>query len=103
MFAKQFQRNHCQKKYICNVAGFSPTALLEISFLEIILRLPVDISLIENRISYQNKYFEDSSYIYFQTSSNSTVAALYYRWYLILTNWHKHAAFQSVGVQVADW
>ena len=58
-----FQRFHCQKKYICNSAVFSPTALLQISFVEIILRLPVDISLIENIISYHNQYFEGSSYI----------------------------------------
>ena len=45
-----FQRFHCQKKDICNSAVFSPTALLQISFVEIILRLPVDISLKENRI-----------------------------------------------------
>ena len=59
-----FQRFHCQKKDICNSAVFSPTALLQISFVEIILRLPVDISLIENRMSYYNQYFEGSSYIY---------------------------------------
>ena len=58
-----FQRFYCQKKDICNSAIFSPTALLQISFVEIILRLPVDILLIENRISYHNKYFEGSSYI----------------------------------------
>ena len=40
--------------------------------MQIILRLPVDISLIENRISYHNQYFEGS----FQTSSNRAVAAL---------------------------
>ena len=51
-------------KNICNSAVFSPTALLQISKEEIILRLPVDISLIENRISYHNQYFEGSSYIY---------------------------------------
>ena len=45
-----FQRFHCQKKDICNSAVFSPTALLQISFVEIILRLPVDISLKENII-----------------------------------------------------
>ena len=56
-----FQIFHCQKKDICNSAVFSPTALLEISFVEIILRLPVDILLIENRISYNNQYFEGSS------------------------------------------
>ena len=39
-----FQRFHCQKKFICNSAVFSPTAQLQISFVEIILRLPVDIS-----------------------------------------------------------
>ena len=49
-----FQRFHCQKKDICNSAVFSPTALLQISFVQIILRLPVDISLIENSISYHN-------------------------------------------------
>ena len=43
-----FKRFYCQKKDICNSAVFSPTALLQISFVEIILRLPVDISLIEN-------------------------------------------------------
>ena len=59
-----FQRFHGQKKDICNSAVFSPTALLQISFVEIILRLPVDISLIENRISYHNQYFEGSFYIY---------------------------------------
>ena len=59
-----FQGFHCQKKDICNSAAFSPTALLQISFVEIILRLPVDISLIENRISYHNQYFEGSSYIH---------------------------------------
>ena len=41
-----FQRFHCQKKNICNSAVFSPTALLQISFVEIILRLPVGKSLI---------------------------------------------------------
>ena len=41
-----FQRFHCQKKDICNSAVFNPTALLQISFVEIILRLPVGISLI---------------------------------------------------------
>ena len=59
-----FQRFYCQKKDICNSAVFSPTALLQISFVEIILRLPVDISLIENRSSYHSQYFESSSYIY---------------------------------------
>ena len=59
-----FQRFHCQKKDICNSAVFSPTALLQISFVQIILRLPVDISLIENRIYYHNQYFEGSFYIY---------------------------------------
>ena len=59
-----FQRFHGQKKDICNSAVFSPTALLHISFVKIILRLPVDISLIENMISYHNQYFEGSSYIY---------------------------------------
>ena len=59
-----FQRFHCQKKDICNSAVFSPTALLQISFAEIIFRLPVDISLIDNRISYHNRYFEGTSYIY---------------------------------------
>ena len=49
-----FQRFDCQKKDICNSAVFSPTALLQISFVQIILRLPVDISLIENSISYHN-------------------------------------------------
>ena len=49
-----FQRFPCQKKDICNSAVFSPTALLQISFVQIILRLPVDISLIENSISYHN-------------------------------------------------
>ena len=39
-----FQRFHCQKKDICNSAVYSPTALLQISFVEIIFRLPVDIS-----------------------------------------------------------
>ena len=55
-----FQRFCCQKKDICNSAVFSPTALLQISFVEIILTLPVDVdtSLIENRISYHNQYFE---------------------------------------------
>ena len=58
------QRFHCQKKDICNSAVFSPTALLKISFVQIILRLPVDISLIENGISYHNKYLEGPFYIY---------------------------------------
>ena len=49
-----FQGFHCQKKNICNSAVFSPTALLQISFVQIILRRPVDISLIENKISYHN-------------------------------------------------
>ena len=49
-----FQRFHCQKKDICNSAVFSPTALLQISFVKIILRITVGISLIENRISYHN-------------------------------------------------
>ena len=53
MFAKQLERhifgfptkiltirNHCQKKDICNSAEFSPSALIQISFEEIILRLP---------------------------------------------------------------
>ena len=43
-----FQRFHGQKKDICNWAVFSPTAKLQISFVEIILRLPVDMLLIEN-------------------------------------------------------
>ena len=59
-----FQRFHCQKKDICNSAVFSPSALLQISFVEIMLRLPVDISLIENIIPYHNQYFEGSSNIY---------------------------------------
>ena len=59
-----FQRFHHQKKDICNSAVFSPNALLQISFVDIILRLPVDISLIENTISYHNQYFEGSSFIY---------------------------------------
>ena len=45
-----FQRFQCQKKDICNSAVFSPTALLKISFAEIIFRLHVDISLIENKL-----------------------------------------------------
>ena len=62
---KNFQRYHCQKKNICNSAVFCPTALLQISFVEILLRLPVDtISLIENRISHHNQYFQGSSYIH---------------------------------------
>ena len=52
-------------KDICNSTVGLNTALLQIYFVEIILRLPVDISLIENRISYQNQYFEGSSYIYY--------------------------------------
>ena len=59
-----FQRYHCHKKDICNSAVFSPTAILQISFVEIIFRLLVDISWIENRISYHNQYFEGSSYIF---------------------------------------
>ena len=55
-----FQRLHCQKENICNSAVFSPTALLQIYFVEIILRVPVDISLIENRISYHDQYFDCS-------------------------------------------
>ena len=51
-------------KDICNSAVGLNTALLQISFVEIILRLPVDISLIENRIYYDNQYFEGSSYVY---------------------------------------
>ena len=46
-----FQRFYCKKKYICNSAVFSPTAPLQISFVEITLRLTVDISLTENIIS----------------------------------------------------
>ena len=67
-----------KEKDICNSAVFSPTALLQISFVEIILRLPADISLIENRMSYHNQYFEGLFYIYSsnQLSSNSAVAAL---------------------------
>ena len=61
---QNFQRFHCQKKDICNSAVFSPTALLQISFGETILRLPVDILLIENRISYHNQYFVGASYVY---------------------------------------
>ena len=58
------------RNYICNCVVFSPTAQLQISFIENILRLPVLISLIENRISY------NFSYIYIiQTSSNCAVAA----------------------------
>ena len=64
IFDQYFQRFHCQKKDICNSAEFSPTALLQISFVEIFLRLPVDISLIENTISYHNQYFEGSSFNY---------------------------------------
>ena len=52
-------------KDICNCAVFSPPAQLQISFIEIILRHPVDISLIENRISYHFQYFEGFSYIYY--------------------------------------
>ena len=60
-----FQRFYCQKKDICNIAVFSPTAaILQIFFIENILRLPVDISLIENGISYHNQNFEGSSYRY---------------------------------------
>ena len=62
MFAKQlnrhifgYQQKFClfqtnvfkdfsvRKKDICNRAVLSPTALLQLSFVEIILRLPVDI------------------------------------------------------------
>ena len=59
-----FHRFPCQKKDICNSAVVSPTALLQISFVEIILRLSVDISLIENRICYHNQYFEGSSFFF---------------------------------------
>ena len=61
---KYFQRLYCQKKNICNSAVFNPTALLQISYVKITLRLHVDISLIANRISYHNQYFEGFSYIY---------------------------------------
>ena len=48
---------HCHKNDICNCAVFSPTAQLQISFVEIILRLSVETSLIENRIFYHFQYF----------------------------------------------
>ena len=50
----QYFRFHCLKKDICISAVFSPTALLQVYFVEIVLRFHVDISLIEN---------EGSSYI----------------------------------------
>ena len=66
---QHFQRFHCQKKDICNSAVFSPSALLQISFVEMILRLPIDVSLIEIIISYHNPNFEGSSYIYCSNQS----------------------------------
>ena len=45
-----FQRFHCLKKYMGNCAVFSSTAHLQIPFVEIILRHPVVIPLIENKI-----------------------------------------------------
>ena len=49
-----FQKFHFQKKYISSSVVLSPAALLQIYFVEIILRIPVDISLIENKICYHN-------------------------------------------------
>ena len=62
--------------FFCNSAVFSPTALSKISIVKNFLRLPVDISLIENRISHHYQYFEGSSYIYCSNQHNSAVAAL---------------------------
>ena len=40
---QDFQRFHCQKKDIFDSSALSPTDLLQITFVEIVLRLPVDI------------------------------------------------------------
>ena len=60
-----FQRFHCKKKYICNCAVFIQTAQLQMSFGEIILRHPEDVSLIGTRISHRLQYFEGFSYIHY--------------------------------------
>ena len=51
-----FQGFPCRKKDICNCAVFIQTVQLQLSFVEIIFKLPVEISLIENRISYNLQY-----------------------------------------------
>ena len=84
MHSSQFQyfpRFHCQKKYTCNSAELSPTELLQISSVEIIVRLTVDILLTENKIFYHNQFFEGSNYIY---CSNQQYLH-YYSLYLVLT------------------
>ena len=49
---QNFQRFQCQRKDIYNSLVFSPTAVLQISFVKQFLRLPVNIYLIINRIFY---------------------------------------------------
>ena len=49
------------KSWGLNENDFRPP---QISYKEIILRQPLDISLIDNRISHYNQYFQGSSFIY---------------------------------------
>ena len=59
-----FQRFPYQKKDVCICTVFSLTAQLQISFVLHILRQPVDMSLIELKISHCFQYFEGFSYIF---------------------------------------
>ena len=70
------------KKHICNSVVGSPTALLQISFVEIILRhyLVLDISLIENRISCHVWRF--SQYLIF--CRNCAITAGFLSWQVFI-------------------
>ena len=68
-----FQRVYYQKIDVRNYAEFSSTAQLQISFEEIILRHPVELSYIENKIFITLKV---SHIFVVQPSSNGAVAQL---------------------------
>ena len=65
IFDQSFQRFHRQKKDIGSCVVFSSTAPLQISFVDIILRHHLEISVIENRFSCHFQFSEAVYNIYY--------------------------------------